>query len=414
MHRAGLGGFQNFDAALQTPQVVPKRLAYMTPDWKDAFKHAILLGDQLGLEMAIAGSPGWSESGGPWVPGSEGHEEVRVERNGGPRGSAVQRSARRIRPRIAAHFRTRAYTTSPRLAPRLFRTSTRTPWWSPIKRPTGDKSVEELQAKITASGGSPDFAMLTDGDLEKTTKLPIGEPGHDPWIQYEFPQPQTIRAVTYRDQGSRVYSNAWSAVIGVPEKVLEASDDGQNFREVTKLNGDDDYARAHHFLCCRDGEVFPRGVQEDSAAQASPTGPQGIDPESFGIKLPPKPTDYEIAELVLHAGPRVNQFEEKAAFVPVPDLYHLATSPVDGARRGDRQVRCRRSHLENDSRRQARLDTARRRLGGVALWLFAAGHQQPSRHGRGHRSRSRQDGPPLCEELFREIPRQLQGNRRRR
>ncbi len=44
----------------------------MTPEWKDAFKHAILLGDQLGMEMAIAGSPGWSESGGPWVPGPEG------------------------------------------------------------------------------------------------------------------------------------------------------------------------------------------------------------------------------------------------------------------------------------------------------------------------------------------------------
>src|SRR3954464_10889079 len=72
MHRAGLGGYQNFDAALQTPQVVDKRLAYMTPEWKDAFQHAILLGDQLGFEMAIAGSPGWSESGGPWVPGSEG------------------------------------------------------------------------------------------------------------------------------------------------------------------------------------------------------------------------------------------------------------------------------------------------------------------------------------------------------
>ena len=28
--------------------------------------------DQLGLEEAIAGSPGWSESGGPWVPASQG------------------------------------------------------------------------------------------------------------------------------------------------------------------------------------------------------------------------------------------------------------------------------------------------------------------------------------------------------
>src|SRR5262249_27218367 len=72
MHRVGIAGFQNFDAALSTPQVVEKRLPYMRPEWKEAFKYAIELGQQLGMEMAIAGSPGWSESGGPWVPASQG------------------------------------------------------------------------------------------------------------------------------------------------------------------------------------------------------------------------------------------------------------------------------------------------------------------------------------------------------
>src|SRR6202050_1099693 len=72
MHRVGIAGFQNFDAALAAPQMVDHRLAYMTPEWKDAFKYAITLGNQLGLEEAIAGSPGWSESGGPWVPASQG------------------------------------------------------------------------------------------------------------------------------------------------------------------------------------------------------------------------------------------------------------------------------------------------------------------------------------------------------
>src|SRR5271156_6281245 len=71
MHRAGLAGFQNFDAALATPQVVEKRLAYMTPEWKDAFRYATTLADKLGMEEAIAGSPGWSESGGPWVSGPQ-------------------------------------------------------------------------------------------------------------------------------------------------------------------------------------------------------------------------------------------------------------------------------------------------------------------------------------------------------
>src|SRR5437773_8970362 len=76
MHRAGLGGFQNFDASLNTPKVVQKRLGYMTPEWKDAFRYAATLADQLGLEMAIAGSPGWSESGGPWVPPAQAMKKV--------------------------------------------------------------------------------------------------------------------------------------------------------------------------------------------------------------------------------------------------------------------------------------------------------------------------------------------------
>lgn len=39
----------------------------MTPEWKDAFRYTTRLADSLKLEMAIAGSPGWSVTGGPWV-----------------------------------------------------------------------------------------------------------------------------------------------------------------------------------------------------------------------------------------------------------------------------------------------------------------------------------------------------------
>jgi hypothetical protein len=76
MHRVGIGGFQNFDAALATPQIVEKRLTYMTPEWKDAFRFTTKLADSLHLEMAIAGSPGWSESGGPWVKPEDGMKKI--------------------------------------------------------------------------------------------------------------------------------------------------------------------------------------------------------------------------------------------------------------------------------------------------------------------------------------------------
>ena len=84
MHRVGIGGFQNFDASLFADKVVDQRLVYMTPEWKDAFLYATTLADQLGLEEAIAGSPGWSESGGPWVTPAQAMKklvwsETRVE-----------------------------------------------------------------------------------------------------------------------------------------------------------------------------------------------------------------------------------------------------------------------------------------------------------------------------------------------
>ena len=54
MKRVGIGGLQNFDANLNTPQVVDKRLVYMTPEWKDAFRFAARKADSLDLELAIA------------------------------------------------------------------------------------------------------------------------------------------------------------------------------------------------------------------------------------------------------------------------------------------------------------------------------------------------------------------------
>ena len=107
MHRVGIGGFQNFDASLFADKVVDKRLVYMTPEWKDAFSYATTLADQLGLEEAIAGSPGWSESGGPWVDAGAGDEEARLERDARRGGTAVHRRVSRSRRRPPGRSRTR-------------------------------------------------------------------------------------------------------------------------------------------------------------------------------------------------------------------------------------------------------------------------------------------------------------------
>src|SRR5256884_8366973 len=40
MKRVGVGGFQNFDGALNTPKIVDKRLVFMTPEWKEGLQKA--------------------------------------------------------------------------------------------------------------------------------------------------------------------------------------------------------------------------------------------------------------------------------------------------------------------------------------------------------------------------------------
>ena len=76
MARVGIGGFHNFDANLSTPQIVDNRLVYMTPEWRDAFRFAASEAARLDLEMAIAASPGWSETGGPWVAPADGMKKL--------------------------------------------------------------------------------------------------------------------------------------------------------------------------------------------------------------------------------------------------------------------------------------------------------------------------------------------------
>lgn len=67
MDRSGIGGFHHFDAGLSQAPVVSERLIYMREDWRDAFRYALHIADSLDMTVGIASSPGWSNTGGPWV-----------------------------------------------------------------------------------------------------------------------------------------------------------------------------------------------------------------------------------------------------------------------------------------------------------------------------------------------------------
>lgn len=328
MHRSGIAGFQNFDAALSTPQVVKERLAYMTPEWKDAFRYATTLADQFGMEEAIAGSPGWSESGGPWVPPSQGMKKyvwsaTEVE-EGEPFAGKLAHPPANTGAFQNIGIREERPPEGGKPIPQFYADSVVVAY----RRPEPDVAIESLHPTITFSGGSPDMAMLTDGDLVKTTGLPIPPPGQNAWIQYAFATPATIRAITIVTKDPDFITRIVTGV-GIPEKELEASDDGQSWRTVAKLAGGDSPELTVLFPAVT--AKYFRVTFLRTPPPPRPAWAEGLDVSSFGVKAGPASSNFEIAELVLHPGARVNHFEQKAAFTPEPDLYGFATAPVDAA-----------------------------------------------------------------------------------
>ena len=322
MHRIGIAGFQNFDAALDTPQVVDHRLAYMTPEWKQAFKYATTLADQFGMEEAIAGSPGWSESGGPWVPPADGMKkyvwsETAVE-GGKPFTGKLPHP-----PQVTGPFQGLRGGDDPS---KSYYADTVV---LAYRRPTADVDLSALHPKMTASAGSPDYTLLSDGDLAKTAKLPVPAIGDSSWIQWEFTAAQTIRALTF------VASDPdWTASftgVGAPERTLASSDDGVTFHEVAKLTGGSapEHTVAFPPITARYFRVFFKRLP----APPLPGWAVGYNTDelraALGVDKRPPVTNYEIAELSLIPGARVNQFEVKAAFTPEEDLYQFASPAVD-------------------------------------------------------------------------------------
>jgi hypothetical protein len=311
MHRVGIGGFQNFDAALATPQIVEKRLTYMTPDWIDAFRFTTRLADSLHLEMAIAGSPGWSESGGPWVKPEDGMKKpvwTETHVKGGtskivlPKPDGVTGPFQNILKGLEFgesgdngkqyHF----YNDVAVVA---------------YKLPITDVSMRDLNPTVTSSGGKFTLQLLTDGDLETETLLPRDSANGYGWIQFAFAQSRTVKAITMVGGG-----NAGVFGFGADPKdsrKLEASDDGTHFKFIS---------------------IIPPGAMLEQTIAIPATTARYF---RVTVKNPPSPMDIgaqfgfsnaqqkdpggtQIAEIVLHTADRINYFEEKDAFAPVGDL----------------------------------------------------------------------------------------------
>lgn len=308
MKRSGIAGFMNFDAGLATPQIVPERLIYMTPGWKDAFAYATSLADSFGLEMSVASAPGWSFTGGPWVKPQDGMKklvwrELRVK------------GGKTIETQLPEPYKVIGkYQNIP------LRANAPEGYYEDIavlayKLPDQDVSMDELKPRVSSNSGSFTLQQLTDGDLTNSRPLYAGRNGMA-WIQYEFKDLQTIKAVTVVD--GRVRSQ-WGAPVEVCTKYLAVSNNGVNFSKVVDIPNSSAPAQTVSFepVTGRYFRILFRN--NDVNSQNS----------SASRQVSIRPT--MVSEVVLHSTMKINHAEEKAGFASPADLQKYDTPSTTDA-----------------------------------------------------------------------------------
>lgn len=305
MERTGIGGFQNFDANLFTPVVVDKKLVFMEPDWKDAFMFTTDLAKEKGLEMAIAGSPGWSVTGGPWVEPKDGMKKYVWSEFMVSGGQSV--SVKLPEPNTASgNFQnvpseegiemSEEHNTIPKYYNDAFVFA--------YKLPDSEKSLKSLNPNVTSSGGKFTLDMLTDGDLHTAVELPPGEVGEEIWVQYSFEEPQTFKSYSV----VAANHNSLEQFQGSAQnRKLYVSDDGKNFTKVLDIYGS--------LVPQNSGSFEPVTAKHwRFTYETLPPAPVGI-AAMFGAPMPTKPDGVPVAEFELFQADRIDRFEGKAGFM---------------------------------------------------------------------------------------------------
>lgn len=288
MKRSGIGGLQNFETNLATPKVVDNRLVYMTPPWKDAFRFAAERAEAVGLEFGIASSPGFSETGGPWVAPKDGLKKLVWSE------TAITGGARFAGTLPAPPTTTGPYQSVPigkdvmgaaiANPPAFYADVAVLAWRMPAATP----------ARYTASvaGTTVDAAAFADDDLQ-TTLLVAPVAGQANAVTLDHGKPQSFRSATAFMPGSEggLFGGGITAN-------LEASDDSATWRAVAPI---------------------PAAAVPTTVAFAPVTA------RYFRLSFPAGKR-VKLAQFRLSDAPRIDRAETKAAFALTPDYYALPTS----------------------------------------------------------------------------------------
>ena len=309
MKRVGIGGVHSFSGSIQEPSLVKPPVPFMSDTWKDVFRTTTEEARKSGMEVTIAGSPGWSETGGTWVTPEEAMKkyvwsETQVE-GGKPFSGKLMKP-----PSVTGPFQSvRVKRTGPApsdLTHDVYADSVVVAYRTP--------KADLAQGRVTYSSSSDQLnvSSLTAGILDSPASLAPASDGEELWIQAEYEGPTRIAAVT----------------VGLASRAdldVQVSDDGSAFRTALHVMADmieqPEPEQTFSFP-----SVQTRIVRIVFSPEAPPTLP-GLSKMPWARASRPK--DVRLTYISFHSAGRVNRFEAKAGFVPTVDFAASRTPEID-------------------------------------------------------------------------------------
>src|SRR5262245_19761480 len=274
MRRTGIAGFHLADVASGGGQEVASKINFGTPEWFDAVRHAASEAKRLGLEMTIFSSPGWSETGGPWVTPEQGMQRLVWT-------ETVVEGGRNFTGRLQQPTANLGFYADAKVI--AFRT------------PAGEQNAGALNPRVTSSGGAVnDPSGMLDDNRQTSTTIRAGNDGVA-WIQFEYPQAIEAQAITIGARSGRA---------GVPLGRVMASEDGRTFRTIVNLPGTQLYRqspyRTYAFpaVPARFFRIEMTGAPTDPAATMSQAAQ-------------PAPREYQVTDALITTAARIHRWEEK-------------------------------------------------------------------------------------------------------
>jgi len=307
MKREGIGGFQLVDVASGNGQVVEPKINFGTEEWYHAVKHSAELAKQLDLEMSIFSCAGWSEAGGPWVTPQMAMKKLVWSETDvagpvkyGEKLASPPSNEGSVRDSGAGGGGSHFYADSAVVA---------------YRTPAAEMPMVSLHPKVTTSGGAIDGAALMDDSLNTAVTITAPKDGSPAWLQYEFAEPFTARALSLGARGR------------IPVGKILASDDGVTWRTIEDMPGPQGYhgaqIRTFGFPAVT-AKFFRIEFDRVGLTPAEVIHGQGTEvPPAFGGGNP----GYGVSEAIFYSDARVNRWEDKGAFGSLMDVYDVVPTP---------------------------------------------------------------------------------------